>query len=279
MYHPILRTPRPIDSGPSPAPARPFSVAIACAVTVIGIACSSDQESKLSKKNVAPKKSPALVEADKITDQAYDLKLTGENGAALALFKRVGDMLVKTEGKDSQPVASNLDDQATIYLRTGNYARAGQLYREARKILDKTKPKDKRLAEGIGRRLAILDELGQRNIICAEPLEPKRPKDAGADAGTASYFPPIENAQKVFGRMCKRLNGCLKGPPRPVTIRLVITGKGQIIKAQTRGPMGSTKAAACLEKKILEVAPEFKESLPKFKACFRNFTYPFIVGE
>jgi hypothetical protein len=59
---------------------------------------------------------------------------------------------------------------------------------------------------------------------------------------------------------------------------MVITGGGDVVLAEARGPFYGSKEGKCLADKFLAAAPEFKSSFPPFKACFRNFTFPFVVG-
>jgi hypothetical protein len=60
---------------------------------------------------------------------------------------------------------------------------------------------------------------------------------------------------------------------------MVITGQGQIVLAEARGPYYGSEQGKCLADKLLAAAPEFSSDFPRFGACFRNFTYPFVVGE
>ncbi len=247
-------------------------------------ACFGESKTKPSPQKAASDNIPALAEARKLTDTAYELKLTGHNGRAMRVFDKVHALLVEATGPRSKQVASNMDDRATIHMRTGNYNGAKRLYRDALAILEMTSPKDERLIAGIKSRLLTLSELERRNIVCSEPLEPPttdRAKDAGADGGTVTppYFPVVKEMHRGFGKLNARLKGCVKGASAPATMHLVVTGQGQIVEARARGPFAETETGTCLEKKIISIAPEFTDQLPRFSACFRNFTYPFVVGE
>ncbi len=248
--------------------------ATALIAVLLTVACSTEQTSNKTKINLTQKQTSALSDGKRLTEKAYDLKLIGQNSKALALFVKSHNILAKSMGKMSLPVASNLDDQAMIYLRTGNYARARKLFKNAQQILKTQASLDSRLAKGIERRLNTLKALEKHGVTCSEPLAPPPP----VDAGVSPYFPVLEDVHKVFGLINSQLQGCVKGTPGPIAVRLVVTGNGLILEAQTRSPLKGTPSAKCIEKRILNAAPEFTRQLPRFRACFRNFTYPFIVG-
>jgi hypothetical protein len=211
--------------------------------------------------------------AKKLTEEAYDLKLSGHNGRALTLFVKAHRLYAETLGESSFEVASNLDDQATVHFRIGDPVRAKNLYGKANRILSGSGPDGDRLKAGIERRLQTAAAFEKRGITCAEPLEPS----GLPDGGLRPYFPNPGEVHPIFDRIGQALTGCIDGPPRQVSIRLVLTGDGQIVAARAKKPLGDSKQGRCLAEKLLEIGPKFTADLPRFRACFRNFTYPFIV--
>lgn len=251
-------------------------VIIGGAAAALGLSCSSEKSSAQNSR----KAEEARKLADELTEQSYDLKLSGENGKALELLQKASDLLLGEVGGKSALMASNLDDRASIYMRTGDFKKARRLFEEARAMAEELGEKENlRLLAGIDRRLETMEAMEKQGVTCSEPMKPAPPGDAGAGAAAEPYFPDVEQVQTVFAKMNERLNGCLKNPRRPVTLRMVITGRGKVVLAEARGPYYGSEQGKCLADKLMAAAPEFADDFPRFKACFRNFTYPFVVGE
>ncbi|MBW2278338.1 MAG: hypothetical protein JRF63_12655, partial [Deltaproteobacteria bacterium] len=117
--------------------------------------------------------------------------------------------------------------------------------------------------------IGLLGRLEQLGIHCAEPSEPP----AGA---ALPYFPEVAAVQRSLGALGPRVHSCASGPPRPVTLKVTVTGDGKPIMAEVRGAETGTEVGKCVENRILEAIPE--AALPRFRACFRAFSYPFPVG-
>lgn len=223
-----------------------------------------------------------LASAQELTERAYDLKRTGHNGPAQKIFKQVYEHLLPAVGPKSEPVASNLDDQASVFMRTGDYDNARRFYTKALDILDDIDaPLDPYLADSIRRRIKTLDALERQNITCAELLLPP-PSTVTADAGPTAdylpYFPNIDDVYAVFAKMNARLTSCLQRPKQPFTVWIVLSSTGRIIRAETRNMLAGTPEARCVEERIMAINPEFKSQFPRFRACFKNFNYPFLLG-
>jgi hypothetical protein len=224
----------------------------------------------------------AIASAKELTSRAYELKREGQNGAALKLFEKAHNILVGAKSHQSAAAASNLDDQATIYMRTGNYSRARDLFKEAISTLKSPSVTDDRLVSGIDRRLSTIAAFEKQGVVCREPLVPNPPEPSqNADSGTNEglpYFPDKMAMERVFDKITNDLSGCVDKGSRPVAVRMVITGDGRIVVTETRGQLKSTEAGKCLAKQILAVAVKHKGEFPPFAACFRNFTHPFSVN-
>ena len=229
-----------------------------------------------NKTSLTPEQKQAIARADELIERGYTLKKTGHNRAALNLFEQAGTILSQSAGKKSEQYASVLDDQATVLLRTGDYQKSRAFYNKAATILAEGGQSKGRLAEGIERRLKILDTLEKLGILCNEHLAPPEPGDAG-DAGISPpYFPNLEEVHGVFAKINQHLGGCADRPIGSTPIRVVLTGDGRLIIAQARGNLGLTPQGECLEEKILTAAKQYVDAFPRFKACFRNFTFPFV---
>jgi tetratricopeptide (TPR) repeat protein len=243
----------------------------------MGAACNSPLEVDRSK---TPKTSSKQVlelskKAESLTEKGYDLKLEGRNGEALALFKEAHAFLVAAKGQSSEEVASNLDDQATIHLRTGNYKKARALYNRALVILNHVAPGESRLTSAVQRRLATLDALEKSGVTCNEPLSAG---SSGRD-NALPYFADNEPVYDGFGKLAKALKPCFSKdiPQAPVSVWIVLLGKGEILLSKTKGDLAGTSTAACIESTLKESSRANAPNMPKFSACYRNYTYPFIV--
>lgn len=242
-------------------------------ITLLLLACSRSETSN----RVAPltqAQQESLKQADALTERGYDEKLKGENRGALELFEKAHTLIAGISPKQPEVLASNLDDRATIHLRTGNYSEARKLYSEAEAILESARIEDTKLYRGIKRRLDLLDAFESQGITCTEPLQPQTSSDAGP---TEPYFPDLDQMHSVFELLKNDLVGCVARPQGSVTIGLVITGDGRIVTAETRGPLAGSPEGACLEKKLLELSARYRSKFPHFRACFRNFSYPFAI--
>jgi tetratricopeptide (TPR) repeat protein len=247
---------------------------VVCLALVCSVGCSRNPLSEEQKEEPDPKQTVAAAQAKKLTEQAYDHKLAGQNGKALALFEKAGKVLVAAHGETHYQVASNLDDQATVYLRTGDFSKAQELYQEAKAVLKKIGQNSSRLDQAIDRRLHTLNTFEKNAITCSEPLEPKNEKETES----LPYFPKAEEMEPVFDTLAKELGDCVETQKLPVPVRLVVTGTGRIVEAHVKGLYNHTEAGLCIEKKILQRAPTYAAALPRFRACYKNVTYPFVIG-
>jgi hypothetical protein len=209
-------------------------------------------------------------QAKALIDEGYLLKRNGSNKDALAKFEKACALLESAIGGQAPEVASCLDDQASVFVRTGDYEKAKQLYYRALRIADAAEGADPLLVSGIRYRIGLLGRLEQLAIRCAEPEVP--PADPALP-----YFPVISEMQRALGALGPGVRSCASGPPRPVTLKITISGDGKPIMAETRGAETGTAVGDCVEKRIVEAIPS--ADLPRFRACFRAFTYPFPVGD
>jgi len=241
-----------------------IQAALLCAVAA-SAACSSGRTGP----------SPAELEqarakASALVDEGYQLKTTGRNEAALARFASACSLLEHSVGPDSQEVASCLDDQASVLVRTGEYERAEQLYYRALRIAEGADGTDPLLISGVRYRIGLLGRLEQLHIRCAEPATP-RPDDP------VPYFPEIVEMQRSLAALAPDVRSCASGPVRPLTLKVTVTGDGRPVMAEARGADSGTEVGKCAESHVIEAIP--RAELPPFRACFRAFTYPFPVGE
>jgi hypothetical protein len=210
-----------------------------------------------------------LARAQQLVQEGYAHKRDGGNGAALARFEEACALIEKAVGAETVDYASCLDDQASVHLRLGHADRAAQLFDEAQSITARHPGANRQLALGLRVRQELVRRLRQRGITCAEPATP--PPDA-----PLPYFPVVEEMQDALGRLTPQLADCHVGAPKLVTMRVVITGDGRPVLAESRGPEAGTPLGACIAERLMRVIPE--ADLPRFRACFRGFVYPFTVG-
>jgi hypothetical protein len=210
----------------------------------------------------------AAPDVQRLLAEGYAFKREGRNGAALGSFERACAELERTVGPRDHLYASCLDDKAMIMIRTGRHAEARALYEAGRRALDRDP--DPVLQKGVALRLALLDRLEALGIRCAEPAEP----EAGSDP---PYFPDVAGVQLALGRLGDRLRDCDEGRPRLVTARVTITGDGRPLTVEIHGRDAGTPVGRCIEEKLLSLVAT--SELPRFRACFRPFTYPFTVGD
>jgi tetratricopeptide (TPR) repeat protein len=243
-------------------------------VLVFFVGCSQNDPPKEKSARPDPGLTASLAKAKALTELAYDHKLLGQNGKALSLLEKAGNILSATHGEVGYEGASNLDDQATVHLRTGDFTTARKLYLKAKTVLQKIGQDNSRLAKAVDRRLHTLATFEKSHIICSEPLEPK----GNTETGSLPYFPNAEEMEAVLNLLAKELGVCAANQKRPVPVRLVITGRGNIVEAHVKGLFDHTEIGRCIEKQILARAPKFASALPHFSACYKNITYPFVIG-
>jgi hypothetical protein len=239
------------------------SIAVSAMVALL-LSCAS--EVAPSPDDVAE----ARGRAGTLIQEGYTLKQSGANSGALARFEQACAVLQRALGNDSAEVASCLDDQASVHVRIGAYDRASQLYYQALRIAGRSEAVDPLLLNGIRYRIALLGRLEKLGVRCAEPSE--IPVDADLP-----YFPEIVEMQRSLGGLNPDIASCADGAPRPVTVKVTITGDGKPVMAETRGSEEGTSVGKCLEHRLMQAVP--RATLPRFGACFRAFTYPFSVGD
>jgi tetratricopeptide (TPR) repeat protein len=243
-------------------------------------ACSTSPGGDKRAPADAPKADARSKQAEALTEEAYDLKLVGRNQAALERLQRAHRILRQSRGPRSEAVASNLDDQATVYLRTGDYAKARELYNKALGLLGKDAAKDHRLASGIERRRSTLDALERRGHRCKEPLVPPADAAKTQDGGVSlPYLPDKKEIYKAYADLAEALKPCLEKAPslKPIPVWTVLLGTGEIVLARTKGSLAGTDTARCIESTIVEASRRYAPKMPHFRACYRNFTYPFLI--
>ncbi len=243
--------------------------------------CAKSREETPAVEKQAPstEQSALLKEAKTLTEAAYDLKLEGRNREALERFEKAFALLNRAAGPESGDVASNLDDQATVHLRTGQYQRARALYRQALAIEKRRAPEGSRLASGVERRLATLDALEHHEHVCREPLTPKSEGTEASSGPPLPYFPEKQALYTAYARMADELKPCLEKShsSKPIPVWTVLLGTGRIVLARTEGPLAGTESAKCLETTLIKVSPKYADDMPHFSACYRNFKYPFLI--
>jgi hypothetical protein len=215
---------------------------------------------------------PTDPKAAALLEEAYALKQYGRNGPALAAIEKACGIIERTAGAASAEYGSCLDDEASVHLRMGRTDVARSLYHRSLGVLGKAKEADSRLVDGVKMRLNDLELMVHKGIACAETAEPP-PPDAGV---TVPYFPDVEEMQNAIGELNPYVSECSDGVPEAVTVRVIVTGDGRAVRAETRGLHEGDPLGKCVLEKLLAAFPKAK--LPPFRACFRSFTYPFMVG-
>jgi tetratricopeptide (TPR) repeat protein len=223
----------------------------------------------------------ATAEVNRLTEKAYDLKQVGNNEGALALLEEAEGVLERAANLESEVFASNLDDRATIHLRMGHSEKARALYTEAETILQKLNQKETRLFAGIARRLDTMQALDSLGIVCDEPpvykettVESTARNIGTTDAAVLPYFPKDEDLQRAFGAFNLEMTGCVESSTGALPIWTVITGDGRIALSSVKSDSIDQGQKQCLEKKLFEISAKNRNLMPRFRACFRNFTYP-----
>jgi len=245
-------------------------------VAALAIGCRSEAPPAAVEPEIDPVlgvtaiPAPADKTAGSLVEKAYALKQDGHNGAALAAIEQACAAIARTAGDKGVDYGSCLDDEASVHVRLGDVAKARALYDRALKILGAAKGADPRLVHGVQIRLEEMDLMAAKGIACAEPAEPP----ANAEL---PYFPDIGAMQEALGTLNPYVAVCSNGVPEAVTVRIIITGDGRAIRAETRGEQADTPLGRCALEKLLAAIPKAK--LPRFRACFRGFTYPYMVGK
>lgn len=226
-------------------------------------AASSDSPDHSSVTTAAPGEAIALIE------KGYEHKRVGMNGAALEAFDKACAMMEKAGVEGSAAYGSCLDDKASVMLRMGRTEEARGLYIRAMKVMKGAPAADPRLIAGIGKRLEIIDAMKEKGFECKEPAVPD-------DASPLPYFADVAEMQEALGKLNPLAASCNTGVPEAVTLRIEITGDGIPLRAEARGPMADSDLGKCVVEKITAAIPTAE--LPRFRACFRGFTYPYMVG-
>lgn len=216
------------------------------------------------------------LEVNKLIDQAYDLKQEGKNGEALAIFRSLRPKVAAFFGKESEEMASLLDDEGSCYLRGGDYETAKQRYEQAIQMLKKRRLSQTRLFASIHRRLKTIAAFEELNIACHEPLTVSNPQD---DKNDIPYFPTLESLHSAFYAIRKDMDGCVEKMPKAIPIWNVVTGDGRIALASVKSEDITEAQRGCLENKLKQGALKYRDKMPRFRACFRNFTYPVVFRE
>ena len=204
-----------------------------------------------------------------LTREAYTKKKVGDNQAALNEFKKLARMIKDELHADPYETASNLDDQASVLLRTGQSKTALKQYNEAREILARLESeRAKELLVGVDFRLRILKALGEKGVTCHEP-----PKYNNPDL---PYFADKTEAYKAIAKVNATVRDCFEGPAKPVTVSVIITGDGRIVMTNPRGPKSDRSLGLCVADRLLKLGKIVP--FPQFGACFRPYSYPFAVG-
>jgi hypothetical protein len=70
------------------------------------------------------------------------------------------------------------------------------------------------------------------------------------------------------------LKDCVEALPGALPVWTVVTGDGRLALVSVKSEVIAPKTRACIENRLMEISRDRSELLPKFGACFRNFTYP-----
>ncbi|MBN2529990.1 MAG: tetratricopeptide repeat protein [Deltaproteobacteria bacterium] len=245
-------------------PTRTAFICICVATAVVG--CKKNEPSFAGNDNKQQALPRGTGDYQKIIKDAYKLKRTGYNGDALALFEKA----IQQVKPGSDVYASALDDQASVLVRMGKYDKAETLYTEALKILE-GHYNDSMLIQGVKERLLVLKTLKKKNIICKEPPTPD-------PAEKLPYFPNVVEYQQAMGTLTRELAKCHDSPViEAMSTRVVATGDGKLVYAYAKkNKFTGTDVEKCVIQKLETLLP--KTALPKFSACFRGFTYPYMLG-
>ncbi len=228
-------------------------------------ACSGNNKEKPIKED--PQASALIKKAEELTDKGYDLKLTGRNGNALSLFEQAAKKIINAKGENCLEYASNLDDRASIYFRTGNIEKAFLLYNQAKSIIERIEETNTRLFAAVMRRLTTMEAFKNIGYICKEPMVPEEENEL-------PYFPKKEDIESAFQIFNIEMKSCLESHPHSVPIWTVITGDGRVALSSVKSEELDKQTKNCLEQKLSELSSMHSDLLPRFRACFYNYTYP-----
>jgi len=248
----------------------------ALAAAALSATCRSEAPPPPAEPEIDPElgvtaiPSPADPIAGALIEKAYALKQDGHNGAALAVLEEACAAIEKKAGASSADFGSCLDDQASVNVRMGRSDAARALYERALTILRGAPGADPRLVHGVMTRLDEMDLMAAKGIACSEPAEPPAVSEL-------PYFPDVEAVQEALGELNPYVAECSDGVPEAVTVRVIVTGDGRAIRAEASEPYGDTPLGDCVIEKLLAAVPKAK--LPRFRACFRGFDYPFMIGK
>ncbi len=243
---------------------------ILCCIALFSCSNPSATSESVAGGTASPDESALRAKA--VIEEAYKHKQVGENGAATARLEEALEIIGSGpgDGKAGAAYASCLDDMASVNLRTGKREEARNRYVTALGILRALENADPRLVNGIEKRLALVSHMANRGIACAEPSSPETDSPL-------PYFPDVEKMQVAIGALNPKVAGCAGGIPEAVTVRVFITGDGKAIHAEARGPHADSEIGKCVVKRLMDAVPDAE--IPRFRACFRGFTYPFMVGK
>ena len=238
-------------------------------LSVVSCSSKSEKDEKPSQKR-GFEIHKALKKEHEAISKGYELKNRGENSEALKLFESACKNIERIDGSSSAQFGSCIDDMASIHLRTGDHQRALSLYNRALDIVSKANSADPKAVYDIKTRIDLVAKLEKAGVMCNEPGMPSK-------ESPLPHYPVVEDMQKAIGQLNDQIYDCKKGSPDVVTIRTIITGDGKVVHTEARGPYRGTDVGNCVVKKFEEIAP--KADFVKFRACFRGFTYPFVVGD
>ena len=247
-------------------------VSILSAALLLTPACGTKKDETPSE----PVDAEAAAEARALTEKGYDYKKEGRNRDALDAFEKAAAKLEQGTALRTEDFASNLDDRATIHLRVGNTAEAESLYLRAAELLEELDKNQTRLYAGVQRRLRTAAALKKLGVDCDEPMVPDAKSVDSSDAGQNKlpYFPDVADLQSAFGKFNLEIKGCLDDFPGALPVWTVVTGDGRIALASVKSESLSSERRECIEGRLTAISLRHRDLMPRFSACFRNFTYP-----
>lgn len=230
--------------------------------SMVAVSCSKQDDTNNNTENQLP---TGPSDYQKLIKEAYLAKKTGHNQKALVLFRQA----IKKAAPQSTLYASALDDQSSVLMRMGKYSEAQKLFEKSISILKKGNGSPI-LRSGVEGRLETLKALQHKNIKCNEPGEPTAENEL-------PYYPIVPDFQRALGTLTRKIAKCHDSSViEPIAMRAIITGSGKLVRAYSRDKFHNTDTEKCVIKKLEQLLP--KTSLPKFAACYRGFTYPFMIG-
>ena len=235
-----------------------------CLCTAVAVlACNGNKAASESTGTPLPR---GKAEYQKLTKEAYQLKKDGHNGKALAVLKEA----IKLTEPHSTIYGSALDDQASVLVRIGKYKEAEEMFSESIRVLEDTAA-PAALTNGVKNRLNLLKKMKAMGIQCAEPEAPS----ANAEL---PYYPNIREYQNTLGSLTREVASCHDSNIiEPMMTRMVISGDGRLISARALDKFAGTDTEKCVVTRL--EANIDKLPLEPFSACFRGFTFPFMLGK